>query len=234
MDAFSRMMFWVLVGPLWFLPAIFWCKGVFNILYQRTKSFTHAEWIFGVAVCAIALSAFALSAYVGVELPLHVSAGLVAMLFYYVGYKLRAYDFFSKPNPWLASASAIIWLSLAPWSSLQMVFIRYPWTPLGHVFVALCGTYLTFCISYYVMKQWQWGKDQLLFWGSSSLIVLVLHGASYGYMMQTDISIFRDMFTALGHASKGSSSLAYLAHIALIYLGAKYLPRTRLGRAIFV
>lgn len=228
-----ELIIWDPAGPLWFLLAFFWCKSLFNVLYQRTHKQGSQEWVLAFLVLGISLSTFALSEYVGVKLLLKISAGLVALLFYYTGYRLRAYNFFAKPNLWFALGATSIWFILATQSALQMTFVQYPWTPLAHVFISLCGTYLTFYISYYISEYCHMIKKHLLFWGQASLIVLVLHGAAYEHMMQGQFGIVKSIYTALALDLKGSSALAYLGHIILLYLGAKYIPHTRIGKAIF-
>lgn len=75
----SSLYFWdvPIVGPLWFLLALFWCKTGYNYLVVKTH---HANCL----VIGIAIAATLLDRYL-INLPFGFLPGLSAMVFFWVG-----------------------------------------------------------------------------------------------------------------------------------------------------
>ena len=146
-----------IIGPIWFLLALFWCKIFYNIIYKKT----HRPLL-----CCFLIStlAFVFGKYV-MCLPLGLLYGLCSLIFYSMGHYMRLYGHNSLINKYLWVGLAI-WL-LCIWKGhLEIASYDcslYPVSMLG----AFVGTYVVYkCsskIPRFMMPIAQWlGRNTLL------------------------------------------------------------------------
>jgi len=93
------------IGIIWFLPALFWCKVIYNALAQKI---THQVML--PLVVFLALSAIGL-VRMEVILPFNFLAGVSLLLFYAIGVAFRSYvDRGLFTEGWLSKQPRWIWL----------------------------------------------------------------------------------------------------------------------------
>lgn len=157
-----------LIGAIWFLLALFWCKNFFNIVYQAPlKNRGLAAVVWGTSVGAILLDTYV------VNLPLAILPGLGGVFFYWIGFQLKRLDLLNNFRWWLEPPLYIAWLAAALLSAMSMVRCYYECFPLD-VLGACGGTLLVYRISVLITKcPW---VNRLLAWvGQNSLLILCVH-----------------------------------------------------------
>ena len=152
------------IGTIWFLPALFVCRNLFNALYVHlsVKNFYPT-------IMLISLLCIILDVYV-VNLPLGILTGSSAMIFYLFGY-------YSKEN-YIASGWKIVgvicWLIAIQYSHLYMGNCHYGMYPID-VAGACAGTCVILYTSKYIMQYTNYISTFLSWMGRLSLVVLCMH-----------------------------------------------------------
>lgn len=106
------------IGAIWFLPALFWSRTVFNFIFTRFK---HPY----VTTITIALLATIIDRYF-INLPFALLPGLSAMTFYLIGYCLKYY----KPSLGIVLLCSICWILHIAFSKIDMCVCFYKYYPL--------------------------------------------------------------------------------------------------------
>lgn len=155
------------IGAIWFLWAMFWVKGAFNMIYKYTRRQAV------IVSLVISLAAILLDRYV-VNLPLAILPGLSALAFYVIGFLLRVRGGFSTFHPAAALALIVVWILSFMSSTMSMVRCYYECYPLNMV-GAIGGTYAVWKLSDMLSK---FNNRIVLFlsWiGRNSLAILCIH-----------------------------------------------------------
>lgn len=119
------------IGTLWFLPALFWCRIVYNTL-GKSKYAT---------VMALAISVFSyfLGKYI-INIPLGLLEGTQALVFYAAGYYLKFWNDYSKI---CLCVCFLIWSVSIYIGGLSMADFSYRCYPLN-VAGAICGVFIIY------------------------------------------------------------------------------------------
>lgn len=91
------------IGVLWFLPGIFWCKIIYNILFKIKLN----RYIFTIFVFVISIITIYGSRYL--ILPFGISHGLSMLMFYHLGVSLKVVPK-SPFRWWMFIVGLVLWL----------------------------------------------------------------------------------------------------------------------------
>lgn len=148
------------IGAIWFLLALFWCRGVYNYIACKTKNKF-------VVAGVVALLATLTDRYI-INLPFAVLPGLSAMMFYLIGDWLRNH----KVSNGLIVVCMICWVISILYSHISMVRCHYELYPID-ILGACGGTAFIYWFSYCCSKT---KINSVLVWlGVNSLVILCFH-----------------------------------------------------------
>lgn len=151
------------VGIIWFLPTLFVCKNLYNIILRRMTDDRRKLML----VC-IFISIAGVAGDILVNLPFGILTGCGALVFYMAGNMLKTY----KPTNAILAIGVGIWLACIFKSHLFMGSNRYGCYPLD-VIGALAATILTVSFSDKIGKS---RVGEYLAWmGRNSMVVLCMH-----------------------------------------------------------
>ena len=151
------------VGIIWFLPTLFVCKNLYNIILRRMTNDRHKLML----VC-ILTSIAGVAGDILVNLPFGILTGCGALVFYMAGNMLKTY----KPTNAILAIGGGIWLACIFTSHLFMGNNEYGCYPLD-VIGAVAATILMVRLSDKIGKS-QVG-EYLAWMGRNSMVVLCMH-----------------------------------------------------------
>lgn len=153
-----------MIGAVWFLLAMFWCRNTYNIIYQKSKR--------TLLVC-ILVSLSAIMLHKLVSLPFAINQGLSALIFYAIGVEAKKHGApynIKKRYHFLLLAA---WIAAFSVSSLSMVSCTYKYLPLD-ILGAIGGTIAVYYLAKAVKKT-KYVKKVLAYIGINSLAFLCIH-----------------------------------------------------------
>lgn len=156
-----------ILGPLWFLLALFWCKYIYVHIYNY-------KYI-SILSLTISILAVLLGRYI-INLPLGITIGASAVVFYHIGVCLRS------PNLILIRYrywTIAIWGIAVFFSHLNMARFKYGIYPID-ITGALGGTILIYEISKWICRTRL--KEIITWFGRSSLYILCFHAIAPAYI----------------------------------------------------
>lgn len=157
--------------PIWFLPALLWCKQVFTLVHKYCNGLLKK----GIA-CLLISIAFTYIDRNLIYIPFSFNQGLSAIIFYYIGYAVRSYglDTLSNLSKWFGYAAIVIILINLPIGTILLAGCKYQCYPLN-LLGATCSTWLIYYLcKKYIIKVSLFSS--FLSWtGSLSLLVLCVH-----------------------------------------------------------
>ena len=149
------------IGPIWFLLSLFWCKVIYNIIVQKTKHVFIVSFM-------ISTIAFVFGKYV-TTLPLGILYGLCSLVFYSMGHYWRESNF--KPNYIHLTVGCLVWFVCVWKGYLEMANYScslYPISMIG----AFVGTYITYLCSKKIPIQ----LSSMMVWiGNNTMLILCYH-----------------------------------------------------------
>lgn len=159
------------VGAIWFMLAMFWCRVIYNMLFNCVKN----KYILGGGI----LLTFIITNYIANELyiPTDLLQGMSALLFFHIGHEASRYKCLEKRyNPksifaLLISCALVFKIFLDKGLVLSMVNCYYPCWPID-VIAALLIIYTLYHICKYLPHRY---ASVLAFYGRISLLVLCVH-----------------------------------------------------------
>lgn len=162
---------WKCSGALWFLTALFWCKLMFNVIFESCKSKQRL-------CCVLCLLLSCVAAFVGhyinVNLPFGILIGCSGLFFYCVGVEIKKYKMFDMHYPiWCIILFIPIWLGFANFTTFAMYSFRYDYFYLVNVAIAIASTILIVSGSRRIERMM--GGRILSFIGRESLYFLCVH-----------------------------------------------------------
>lgn len=116
------------IGAIWFLPAIFWCKTIFNYIHRYTTDLQ----LFSLCVIISILAIYIDKAVI--NLPFAILPGFGALIFYFIGYKINDFGGFNKIPIWLIVLLGIIWVVSFMFYEMSMVRCYYQ-----NLFICMSG-----------------------------------------------------------------------------------------------
>lgn len=154
------------IGAIWFLLALFWCKTLFNIIHRYSK-----HWL-SISVLASLLAIVVDTRLV--NLPFAFLPGVGALMFYAFGYFIRSKGGFLQISPFVWALLIVCWVVSISVSELSMVRCYYQ-DFLLNVLGALGGTYALFLVSALVSTTRSLPTRLMIWVGQNSLTFLCIH-----------------------------------------------------------
>lgn len=152
----------IYVGPIWFLPALFWAKTIFECFITKIHGWGLLFICVAVSVLAIILHKFTSS-------PWCILQGLSCLAFLSIGYLVKQKQI---PN-WVYWLALICWPISIVFSTIEVADCWYHLYPLD-VLGACGGTLFVWWLSGYV-KKWDAISKLFVWFGVNSLLLLCFH-----------------------------------------------------------
>lgn len=208
------------IGAVWFLLALFFCKTVYNYLCNATGN--KSQYL------VIAISLLATVACQYVFMPLSLLPGLSAMLFYWVGQKFSEYET-RIPSGWgWLIAYSVIWIAISANCRMSMVRCFYSCLPLN-VIGAVCA----FFVLYYAVAPMVQRIPVLcracVYMGKYSLVILCFHLLELNYFPYSKLS---DTLLA-GDLQQYASLLFFMIKMSVILAMVELSRRIGVTRYVF-
>lgn len=157
------------IGPLWFLPALFWGTIILSLLIQAAKYVSPVLTTLLCVIIALFLSQHKIC------LPLSILQGMLGVGYMYIGYLMRIYYptiILKDRLSWIIIT--VIWMFSFKSGYLSLVQC-YANPELLALTGALCGTYLVYVISNHIAQR----KDKMCRafteLGKMTLLILCIH-----------------------------------------------------------
>ena len=161
------------VGAIWFLPAMFWCKTVFAVILKITQN--RGEWLRAL-ICTL-LTALGYGIGQRWKLPLGIDIALFALGFLYVGFLLRRYDLMRRVNASWACAAAGLWYLGFRANAIELsarLYRDFPWCIFAFL-GAVGGTVVIGKICEEMLDKIPILRQVLSYAGKRSLYILAAH-----------------------------------------------------------
>lgn len=158
------------IGILWFLPALAFCRIIYNFIYQ-IKTIEK-----GVIIISLTIISILLGKYI-INIPFGILEGSQALLFYWVGhqYSINQKTFINKSSSNMIKAILIIaWIIAFFFSYMSMADFSYGCWPIN-VLGAIGATWTLFEISSFISKHSRYITNILTWYGKHSLHILGIH-----------------------------------------------------------
>lgn len=164
------------IGAIWFLLALFWCRVLFNILYQEcSKTEIFIVYILCISICATFCGTLFF-------IPTDLLQGLQAMIFFGIGYFIKLYDGLNFRIGFLLSFLIMLLVLFSIYSgSMSMVRCYYGYWPVN-ILAAIGMTLVVYRFSRALCSKAFWGSRLLAFWGRISIVVLCVHTLDYYFL----------------------------------------------------
>lgn len=124
-----------MLGAIWFLPALFWCKLLYNILSNKFQSAS-------LHIVVLAASIFAMLAHKIFSPPLSLFQGMTAVVFFHIGYLYRHH----APSFYMLIVCFICWCISICYSHINLVTCTMKLYPID-ILGACGGTYFMYLLS---------------------------------------------------------------------------------------
>lgn len=156
-----------IIGAIWFLWALFWCKNCFNILLKVSHKYILLNCLI-ISILAIIID------NCHINLPLAILPGLSAILFYGIGWKIKQMGGFRSIKNTLLVICIVTWIISIMYSNMYIVSCYYKHYPIN-VIGACGGTYTIWLISDFLSKSGKWFLSFILWIGRNSMTFLCIH-----------------------------------------------------------
>lgn len=157
-------------GALWFLPALFWCRIIYNALNRLTNH--SLPKLGGVLIFSYSAVCIGQEIYV----PLFLCQGFQCLVFYHFGYECNRMNIVENNNLTPFKFTVLLCgISIGMSLNTIFCFALYYSCWLLNVLAAICAILLISVISYYIT---QWKYSIIIAWlGRYSLLILCIHAS---------------------------------------------------------
>lgn len=166
-----------IIGPIWFLPALFWCKIIYNLICKRTKHVFLYSFI-------ISTISFVFGKYI-TTLPFGFLYGLCALVFYSMGHywNIKRVALNSK---WLF-VGILIWAFCIKKGSLEIATYNCNLYPFSMI-AAFIGTYITYKFSTIFPKKL---SSPFCWLGKNTMYILCYHTLYFYILSVLNVYLFK-------------------------------------------
>lgn len=218
------------IGPAWFLPALFWIRVLFNLLYKYTKGIS-------LGIISIGLSLLAMwGINKQITLPLAFLIGVSNLIYYYIGYLARKEKVTEKikQKDTAAICLLVFWIVVGRFSNLSTSMQPLTWSYPTDLMIAIAGVIGFYKIVQLIdLKGGKWLKSQLTLWGRYSLVALSFHATPYFGLNNLVQNATLYIYDILNLPHIGETLPPLILSLLVPYLAILIVPKTRWGRAIF-
>lgn len=155
-----------IIGAIWFLLALFWCKNIYNVICHYSKK----PFVLSFLLSCIAIL---LDRYV-INLPFAILPGIGALMFYALGNFVKQKGGFLNMSPFLGTICVLVWIISFLTSEMSMVRCYYQDFVIN-VIGAIGGTYMLFLFSDFLSTCRYPLRTTVIWGGQNSLTFLCIH-----------------------------------------------------------
>jgi fucose 4-O-acetylase-like acetyltransferase len=164
------------VGYLWFLPALFVCKNVFNIIYRVWKPITHS---YGMYVCMyVCMLVGVLIHHKLFPLPFAITTGLNALGYYTIGQLMTVFikniSLLDKIKWYYKLIIFLAWMILGKYALNGMGTCDYRFVLIDYL-AGVAGTMVFYYIALMINKKTQTTGKGLAIIGRYTISILIIH-----------------------------------------------------------
>ncbi len=177
------------VGYLWFLPALFICKNVFNIIFKVWNALKLSH---GMYVCMyVCMYGGIIIHHKLFPLPFAITTGLNALGYYTLGYITKIFlkdiSLINKIKWYYKIMIIFVWLIIGRSALNGMGTCDYRCIPLDYI-AAIAGSIALFYVATFIHEKLKCIEHIFSIYGQYTISVLIIHQfiASYAYLLQID------------------------------------------------
>lgn len=228
------------LGPLWFFLALFWCKILYRLVFDRLGFKFTAVVVIVIPVCLILVNRVT-DIY---TIPYQISQGLLAMFYYHIGVVIRkengttALANKKKSDKMLLIGTEIVVLAFVAiyykiiGSNMNLSALYFPAMPIDYMNAILAFIALYLGAEYMLRKRQLNYLNSLLLWiGKGSMVIYVIHCIEY----HATIPFMNGITTQMLTLSKTAYHIALLANpvsqIAMCMMGLYMYERCKIHLA---
>lgn len=153
------------IGAIWFLPALFWCKNVYNVV-DRNVSNIGSKFVLCLLLSLLAIYTFN---YI-IIFPFSILTGCSSLFFFAVGHYARNYEISIS----ISGILILLWIVAILFSDMSIAVGIFNCVPLN--FLGACGgTFAVYKFSQFVEKHLPLFKNALSWCGRYSMVILCFH-----------------------------------------------------------
>lgn len=157
------------VGVLWFIPFL----AIMKMLFYLVRKISNNDYVIGIMSFMFTLAGIILARN-SIFLPWSFDIALSSMIFFYVGYVLKKYNYLEKilDNNIVVILLFIIWFIALSYHNIELAVRSYSVTA---YIAAIVGTIVVFKMSKIVHKFFQYLSEILMWYGKNSLYIICGH-----------------------------------------------------------
>ncbi len=154
------------IGAIWFLLALGTATYIMNLIYNQKYRYL---WVFLIAYVGYKTSSY-------IWLPFSIQAGMVALLFLYLGILSKEYNFFNIKVPFVLYIFLVcIMIFCTIYCGELYMVCNYYKNGIMDVIGGVSGTFLCIKLSMFIEKYLRVIKKLLIFVGRNSLLCMCIH-----------------------------------------------------------
>lgn len=152
-------------GIIWFLPALFWCKNIYNIISVKfSKPHIKLPIVVIISVLTICLDRYV------INIPSGILPGCGAMIYFAIGHLLKNI----RIRNWQWFIGGGVWIYCIFYSELVIGNSHYGMLPLD-IIGAVFATMIVYRFSQCVSHRYQYLSSMLSWCGRNSMIIYCMH-----------------------------------------------------------
>ena len=196
----------IVLGPVWFFLALFWCRLIYRFLAQRTHTSQRTLLIFSITLVLVLINRFKPI----FQLPYEVTQGMVSMFYYHIGAVLKERKAVSREHKAtqkvaVVSISIITLLCTLVYykingTNMNLSALQFPLFPIDMINAVLLVVSLYIIVEWLVKRGWCARLNEFLAWfGESSMVIYFIHCVEYHFTIpfmsslsaETDVAAIR-------------------------------------------
>ena len=182
------------VSSLWFLPAFYICKNVFNAIYRiwnkrnLTSKWAYIWMYIVLLICALLGTVIYNHLF---PLPFALTTGMYALVFYSIGHLLKVWakdiSMLNGLVLWKKVLVVGVWLSLGWFVINNMAICSYQYFPLNYI-TGIAGTIACYYISNAITKYTNYISKGMAIIGQYTISILIISHfiTDYAYLAKVD------------------------------------------------
>ena len=178
----------IVLGPVWFFLALFWCRLTYRFLAQRTNTTQRSLIILVITVGLTVINRYR-PIY---QIPWEVTEGMVGMFYYHIGAVLKSRNFVAIEQKTahktiLVSISFIALLCIIIYyklngTNMNLSALKFPLFPIDMINAVLLVASLYIVVEWGVKRGWCGRLNEFLVWfGESSMVIYFIHCIEYHF-----------------------------------------------------
>lgn len=178
----------IVLGPVWFFLALFWCRIIYRYLAQSTNISQRSLLIIIITVGLVVINRFR-PIY---QIPYEVTQGLGGMFYYHIGAVLK-YRNIKSIKQRISHKAIVISISIIALictltyykingSNMNLSALQFPLFPIDMLNAVLLVVTLYIAVAWFIKKEWLSRLNGFLAWvGEGSMVIYFIHCIEYHF-----------------------------------------------------